>query len=385
MLSLLLSFFFVYCIGAVVSPYLQVMIHNLGYSYKVVGSLLSLYEVAAIVGPLLVALWIDRSGRMKGSVLLCSLLSMGGMALLMFSRSIPSTAFALSLYALTYRSIIPAMDSYANNRFDGNAGLYSLVRSVGTFGFILLSLFFALSKQPDLKSNVAIGSWALGSTSIFLVLVLGWKDEPKHAPLVVIGEPAGGPWYDRAFVVGMLVIALNRFSLSAVASFFSLFLVDELGINAISLMNAIGAGSEFLIMIVAGILLQRKRVLPYHLFVASALAMVVRLLIYALFPTFGGILVAQLLHSISYGAFHPAAIFFVARRVRRHRRTLGMSIYASLGTGLPTVVGTLLGGVIVQHCGYTALFLSYAGVAALSLVVTMLFSSTLRHSPLEEV
>ncbi len=385
MLNLSLSFFFVYCIVAVISPYLQVMIHNLGCSYEVVGALLSLYEVAAIVGPMLVAVWIDRSGRMKGTVLACTIISMAAMALLMTSTSLIAVMFALMLFALSFRSIMPAMDSYTNNRYDGNSRLYSLVRSVGTFGFILLSLFFAVTGLPDLKSNSAIGLWALASSLLFLLVVLWWKDEPKRAMIVSTDGVKGGRWYDRAFVVGMVIIALNRLSLSSVTSFLSLFLVEELGINAISLMNAIGAASEFFAMIAAGILLQKKRVLPYHLFAASSLAMVIRLLIYALFPTFAGVLVGQLLHSLGYGVFHPAAIFFVARRVKRHRRTLGMSIYASLGTGLPAVVGSALGGFIVQHFGYSRLFLSYALFALSSLLLTLIFIKTLRQEPLEAV
>lgn len=385
MLSLTLSFFSFYCITAVVSPYLPVMVHNLGYSYKMTGALLALYEVAAIVGPLLVAMWIDKSGRMKRSVLLCTILSMAGMALLMFSTSTSSAALALVLFALTYRSIMPAMDSYANNHFDGNPSQYSLVRSVGTAGFILFSLFFAATQRPDLKDNVDIGRWALICTLVFALFVFTWKSEPRQSRVLVTAAGEGRPWYDRAFIVGMVIIALNRFSHSAVTSFFSLFLVEEVGTNAISLMSAISAGSEFFAMIGAGILLQRKRVLPYHLFLASGLAMVARLLIYALFPSFRGVVVAQLLHSLAYGAFHPAAIFFVARRVRRERRTLGMSIYASLGTGLPSVVGTLLGGAIVDHYGYATLFTTYAGVATLSLVVALLFSRTMHQPPLEEV
>lgn len=385
MLNLSLSFFFVYCIVAVISPYLQVMIHNLGYSYAVVGALLSLYEVAGIVGPMLVAVWIDRSGRMKSSVLACVLISMAAMAVLMTGSSLITVLLALTLFALTFRSIMPAMDSYTNNRFDGNSRSYSLVRSVGTVGFILLSLFFAATGLPDLQDNIAIGLWAIASSLLFLFTVFGWKDEPKRVRVPAADAAVEGPWYDRAFVVGIIVIALNRLSLSSVTSFLSLFLVEELKINAISLMNAIAAASEFFAMIAAGILLQKKRVLPYHLFVASSLSMVIRLLIYALFPTFGGVLVGQLLHSFGYGAFHPAAVFFVARRVRRHRRTLGMSIYASLGTGLPTVVGSVLGGFVVQHFGYGTLFLSYALFALASLVLALLFIKTMRREPLEAV
>ncbi|MCK9546976.1 MAG: MFS transporter [Sphaerochaeta sp.] len=385
MVNLSLSFFFFYCAVAVVTPYLQVMIYNLGYSYQAVGALLSLHEVVAIVGPFFVAAWIDRSGRMKRTVLVCTLLFIASMALLMTASTLVIVIAALVLLALSFRSILPALDSYANSRFDGNARSYSLVRSVGTVGFILFSLFFATTGLPDLGSNRSIGLWSLAPLILFLLAVVRWKDESGRVHRVPVAEAGTRPWYDRAFVVGMVVIALNRLSLSAVTSFFSLFLVDELGINAISLMNAIGAAGEFFAMIGAGILLERKRVLPYHLFIVSSLAMVLRLLLYAFVPTFGGVLVAQLLNSFSFGAFQPAAILFVVHRVRRHRQTLGMSVYASLGTGVPVVMGSILGGFIVQRHGYTALFITYAGFAFASLIVAMLCAETLRQQPLEAV
>jgi PPP family 3-phenylpropionic acid transporter len=96
-------------------------------------------------------------------------------------------------------------------------------------------------------------------------------------------------------------------------------------------------------------------------------------------------LAGQLLHSIGYGFFHPAAIFFVARRVRRSHRTLGMSIYISLGTGLPAVLGSSLGGLIVESFGYRTLFLSYSFFALASALLCFVFYRTMTTSPLEEV
>jgi PPP family 3-phenylpropionic acid transporter len=37
-----------------------------------------------------------------------------------------------------------------------------------------------------------------------------------------------------------------------------------------------------------------------------------------------------------------------------------MTIYLSLGTGLPTFLGNILGGFIVEYLGYRTLFASYA-------------------------
>lgn len=386
MLILYSSFFFMYSIYAIVNPFLQVMLRNMGYSYDVVGVLLSLFEVAGIVGPLLIAHLVDKRGNMKAVVLLSTVLSSIGMVLLMKSSTLGATVLGLVMVAFFLRSLMPVLDSYANNLFDGDSQKYTLIRSFGTLGFVFFSLLFAATKKPDLSNNVSIGTYALIISAMFCLLVFGWKREQKREKRQVTASvPKQGSWYDRAFVVGIFIIALNRISMSSISSFFSLYLVEELKINAISLMNALAAGSEFGAMILAGILIQRKKVLPIHLFITSGFAMVVRLVIYALVPTIAGILAAQLLHSIAYGFFHPAAIYFVARRVKRTHRTLGMSIYVSLGTGLPAVLGSSLGGMVVELFGYRTLFLSYSFFALASVVLCFVFYRTMTTSPLEEV
>lgn len=355
---------------AVVNPYLQVMIRNLGYTHDMVGFLLAVFETAGIVGPMLVARYVDTRGSSKTTILFCTVVSAFAMVLLMFSSTIWLTMLALVLLAFFMRSFFPILDSYTNNHLDGDAQKYSLLRSGGTVGFVFFSLVLAATNRPDLTSNTNIGFHALFGFSLFLLPVLAWKREPKKIhPKHRSSDNDEGKWYDMAFVVGLVIIGLNRISMSSIASFFSLYLVEELQVNAISLMNAIASGSEFGAMILAGFLLQRKKVLPVQLLMISSAAMVVRLLIYAFVPTFAGALVAQFLHSLCYGFFHPAAIFLVARRVRRSHRTLGMSMYVSLGIGLPTVIGSSLGGIVLEYAGYRMLFMGYALFALASILV----------------
>ena len=380
------SFFFVYAIYAVVNPFLQVMLRNLGYSHEMVGLLLSLFEVSGIVGPLLLARQVDKRGNMKGAVLLCTVGSIIPMPLLMYSSSLPVILLGLLVLSFFLRSLLPLLDTYANNLFNGDAQRYALLRSFGTVGFVFFSLVFAATNRPNLSSNVHIGAYAIGTSILFLLPVLGWKREPKRntRSFLPLSEP-GGKWYDQAFVIGMLIIALTRISMASISSFFSLYLVEELQINAISMMNAIAAGSEYGAMLLAGILIQRKKVLPVHLLMISSAGMVVRLLIYSFFPSFSGVLVAQLLHSLCYGFFHPAAIYFVARRVKRSHRTLGMSIYVSLGTGLPAVIGSSLGGVVVEQFGYAMLFLSYSLFALTAFVLCLIFYKRMTVPALEAI
>ncbi len=386
MVNLFASFFLIYAIYAVVNPFLQVMLRNMGYSYELVGLLLSLFEVAGFIGPLLLGHHVDRKRDMKRTMLLSILATTTGVVLLLFSQSLLVTVVSLLVFGFFLRSLFPLIDSYTNNLYDGDAQTYTVLRSAGTVGYVFFSLVFAFTNRPNLESNNSIGAYCLLSILLFLFPVLGWKREVapvRNACPLESEQP--GRWYDRAFVVGMVIIALNRFSMSSISSFFSLYLVEELQVNAISLLNAIAAGSEFGAMILAGRLLQKGKVLPVQLLIISGFGMVIRLLIYAFFPTFTGALVAQLLHSVCYGFLHPAAVFLVSRRVRRSHRTIGMSIYVSLGTGLPSVLGSMLGGVVVAYGGYQLLFSSFSLFSVASVLIALLFYKTMTAAPMETV
>jgi PPP family 3-phenylpropionic acid transporter len=97
-----------------------------------------------------------------------------------------------------------------------------------------------------------------------------------------------------------------------------------------------------------------------RILVISALAVSLRLSIYAFFPVKTGIICAQLLHSLCFGLFHPAAVAFISSCVPPERRAWGMSLYLSLGSGVPALLGNILGGIIVETAGYQALYSTFA-------------------------
>jgi len=390
MFQLYLSFFFVYSIFAIVNPYLQVLLRNSGYSYEAVGLLLGLFEVAGIVGPLVVGRIVDKTGRLKDTVLVSTAVTALGLILLVRGGPVWVTVLALAIIAFFLRPLLPLVDTVATNRFNGDAQKYSHIRAFGTLGFVVFSLAYSILGRPILTDNSNIIMYALLGCLCFFLPVLSWKEEklPKKEKIQTKTKRVPfsvNPWFDSAFVIGLIIIAFNQLGMSAVKSFFSLYLVEELHINSISLMNAIGAGSEIVLMLLAGYLIQKKGVLPVFLLLLSGLGLVVRLLIYARFPTFTGVIVGQLLHSVCFGFFHPAAIQLVARRVKRSHRALGMSMYISLGTGLPTVLGSSLGGFLTERFGYKVLFESFSVFAMISVMLCLVFWKKMRAPALEEV
>lgn len=388
MLQLYISFFFLYSIFAVVNPFLQVLLRNSGYSYEAVGILLAIFEIAGIVGPLVVGRIVGKTGRLKDTILVSTAAASLGLILLVRSGPVWLTIVALAISAFFLRSLLPLLDTVATNRFNGDAQKYSYIRSFGTLGFVVFSLAFAALGIPVVSDNSSIIRYALMGCLLFFLPVLSWKEapQPKKSKEPVQRVPFSvDPWFDSAFVIGLVIIALNRLSMSAVSSFLSLYLVEELHIHAISLINALAAGAELLFMVFAGYLIQKKKVLPVFLLLISGLGMVLRLLIYAHFPSLAGVVVGQLLHSVGFGFFHPAAIQLVARRVKRSHRALGMSMYISLGTGLPSVLGATLGGVLTEGFGYKVMFESFSVFAMLSVLLCLVFLKKMRTPAIEEV
>jgi PPP family 3-phenylpropionic acid transporter len=119
-------------------------------------------------------------------------------------------------------------------------------------------------------------------------------------------------------------------------------------------MWALATLAETIVMFISGKIIARFGALNILAF--SSAFVTIRLLIYALFPFKGGIICAQLLHCFCYGLFHPAAVVFISNSVPPEHRAMGMSLYLSLGTGLPALIGNAMGGFIIEHSGYLALF-----------------------------
>jgi PPP family 3-phenylpropionic acid transporter len=92
----------------------------------------------------------------------------------------------------------------------------------------------------------------------------------------------------------------------------------------------------------------------------SLLAVILRNLVYAIFPTFGGAVAGQLFHSVCFGLFHPAAVVFVTQRAPKRLMAVGLTLYSSVAVGIASVLGNILGGIVIDSLGYRPLFVVFS-------------------------
>lgn len=379
-MALILPFLAAFAVYGVATPYLSVLVRSLGYGPAVVGFLLGLFEVSGIAGPFLIGKVADRMGRYRPALAVCAVLMLAALPPLALLRHPAASAVALVVLAMGVRSMVPVLDASATVVL-GPSGDYGRVRVFGSVSFVVTAL--GLQFTPVLRpvDPFGISAW-IGVAAIALLVSLaalpdgGPADRrraergsrpafpPSSAP-PRLGSRAAS--WDPAFLWGLAVIGLSRIAMAPVVSFFSLYLTEELRWDAVGLMWALSAGSEIPVMFLSARLV--KRFGPPRLLALSSAAVAARLAVYALFPTPGGAVAGQLLHSICYGLFHPAAVAFVATRVPPEKRATGMAMYLSVGVGLPTFLGSSIGGLVVEAAGYRVLFASFISFAAASLAL----------------
>jgi PPP family 3-phenylpropionic acid transporter len=366
------SYVLTFTVFAVTTPYLSIMVRDLGYSPFWVGILLGIFEGSAIAGPFIFGYWADKTGNYRPPMVVsCVLPALAAIPLVRWIHPVIS-AVLLAAIAFGFRSTSSLLDAITTIQI-GKSGDYGKIRACGSISFIVFVLF--LQWTPFLKPNSAvnIAFWivvtSLAAIIYLLILprVLLTSIEHGKEKNDDADREKGIPLLSIYFIGGFAIIFLCRFAMSSVYTYLPLYLTETLHWNAVGLMFALSSASEVPFMFISVMLLRRFGALS--LLALSAGGIALRLLLWALFPYKPVIIAAQLLHSLCFGIYHPAAVQFISSVFPAEKRGRGMPVYLALGSGLPALLGNMTGGVIVQTIGYRPLFAIYAGTAAAAVLI----------------
>lgn len=357
-----------------ISPYTQLLLRNKGYSHSLVGVIVAIGQVASIFFPVLFGMLSDRTRKTR---LLFVVLAAGTAIAFVptaLSGSVAVTIGCFFVASALFWSINPMNDGYENRVFKGDSSKYGVGRAMGTLGYLVCLVVFALTGFPVETDNRSIALCTVVTLSVFCFMVLfAPKDEPKCVELKGNeGRFFSFDWFSSKFYLMMFVVALTRIAEAVIDKLLSSYMTENLNLGGrFALFVALGAASEFVMMVVGGRLMQKGKVSAYGLIVMSAIGMIVRLLIYRFFPTIEAFTVAQLLHSFTFGALHIGVSKFVAQNVNESHYSLAMSFYWAIATNLPEMIGVLAGGFVIDIFGYGTLFASYVVFPVLALVICL--------------
>jgi PPP family 3-phenylpropionic acid transporter len=328
-------FFYFAFIGAF-SPYFALYLQSLRFSATDIAVLMSMMQVMRIVAPALWGWLADRLGARMPIVRLAALCSLAGFAGLFLSEQ------------FFWSAALPLVEGVTFDHLGANPGGYGRVRLWGSVGFIavVLGLGYLLDHLPE-RAVLWVSALILGG-----ILVCAWcvEDAPRGRHLE---EAEGLRTVLRQPPVRFLFAACFLMSAAhgALYVFYSILLVGAGYDKAtVGWMWTLGVVAEIGVFLAMPRLLRSVAERTILMF-AFACAVLRFLLIGWGVESLALLVAAQLLHGVTFGAYHSAAIVAVNRWFPGRLQSRGQALYGSVSFGAGGMVGGVLSGLVWQSAG----------------------------------
>ncbi len=372
-LSLRIGFFFLFVWFGVVIPHLQLLFAALGFSPGGVGLILGAFQLAGVAGPIALGRAADRWGRYKPVLVAVVIVSSLSLWAASTFESIVMVMLLGAVSGFFFQGAVPLTDALTNATLKDPEASYGATRVYGSISFIITNLILQATGIIDGTSARRILLMILGAGALYLLSI---HFLPKANPVSARSEhmPPSGPEFrdgvlglSRPVVLFLVTIFLGRIGMSGYYSFFSIFLNQEVGVSVVGGYWALGAIAEIPIMFLSGRLIRRFGSLRLVRF--ALLVMALRLGLWSFLRNPVALASTQLLHSVTFGVFHVASIAFVARHTPRERLGIALAAYSAIALGIPQVLGSALGGFVIEAVGFFGFYALFAILPLASAVI----------------
>ncbi len=367
------QYFFYFSILGIFLPYFNLYCYHLNFSGFEIGLLSSIRSVTLVLFPLFWGALADQYQIRRPIYIGCCFASMATWALYLHYQEFWPMFVITICYGIFFSPIISFLEAITIETLGDKKTRYGTIRAWGSFSFIMTVI--VMGKLIDASSIQIIvlcilcGSAFMGLTGITIPGVTTQKrkslflSQAKHL-------------FSRRMYVFLACAVLMLISHGAYYGFFSIHLAKlGYGSTFIGFSWALASIAEIFVMIKSEAIFKRfsmEKVLLFSFFVAG----IRWLALYAATST-TVILLTQLTHAITYGAFHIASILYIDSLAPKEAKTLGQAINNALTYGLGLMVGFFLSGLLFEPLGSHNLFFLSAGMA---LLAGLLFSFSLKNN-----
>jgi PPP family 3-phenylpropionic acid transporter len=371
-------FFYFAFIGAF-SPYFGLYLQSLSFSAWDIGLLMSQMQLMRLCAPYLWGVLADRLAQRVSVVRLAAVLSLIGFSAFFVVKSFPAMLVAMALLAFFWSGALPLVETVTFDHLRDQPGRYSRIRLWGSVGFIV-----AVMGTGALLDGLPLPSllWVIAGTLIgILIYALGVPEAPSHASTdehLPVGDIVRQTRVRALFAACFMMSAAH----GALYVFYSIHLADhQYGKFLVGCLWSLGVLAEIIVFFFMNDLL-RQFGLRAILLLSFAAATVRFLMIGWGVDWLLVIVLAQLLHGLTFGAYHAAAIAAVNRWFPGRCQARGQALYSSVSFGAGGLVGGLLSGWTWERLGAAP---TYALSSAFALVGLLFVAQWVHRSDLDDV
>ena len=268
----------------------------------------------------------------------------------------------LIVWSLFWSGLLPLVEASTMTLLRARAGVYGRIRLWGSIGFIVVVvsggyLFDAF--------GVGLLEWMiLLLLALTAVTVFALPRERTRSAAPTSKVSLRSVLANRS-VIGMIAgFFLMQFAHAPYNTFYSIYLVDTgYSKTAVGWLWALGVVAEIVLFFWLPQLMRRWRI--EQILVACFGFAIVRFLMIAWgVESLVVLLIAQLMHAMTFGAFHATGVTATHRVFRGDLQSRGQALYSSIGYGVGGAIGTLTAGYTWETLGGAVTF-SLSAVAAL--------------------
>ena len=362
-------FFYFAFIGAF-SPYFGLYLQSLSFSAWDIGLLMSQMQLMRLFGPYLWGALADRLARRVPIIRLAGVLSLIGFSAFFFVRSFEAFLLAMAVLSFFWSAALPLVETVTFDHLREEPARYSRIRLWGSVGFIV-----AVMGTGALLDHLALPSllWVIVATlSGILLYALVLPEAPAHVHFAEhppVGEILRQPRVRALFASCFAMSAAH----GALYIFYSIYLADHgYSKSLVGGLWSLGVLAEIAVFYYMSRLMRRFGL--RSILLASFAAAVLRFLMIGWgVESLTVIVLAQLLHGLTFGAYHAAAITAVNGWFPGRSQARGQALYSSLSFGAGGLLGGLLSGWMWDGIGAALTFTLSAVFALLGLLLVALW------------
>jgi PPP family 3-phenylpropionic acid transporter len=361
-------FYFLYFAAfGIYVPYWTLYLKHLHLSPVQIATIYAIPSVARILFPPIYGYFADRLQDRNRILRITAIGQVLPFLLLFYFHSYSALLILISLFSLFNAAVLPFMEATVQEEQEKGKLDYGRTRLWGTVSFILMAAtfgrFIERFQQQSILFGLTIFFSALSILSFFQPAgKMGFPFRKKDIEPILKERHT---WFFLASVFFMHV------SQAAYYGFFSIHL-SELGFHgsSIGIQWATAAASELLIFVFASSILAEFRLSV--LFRICLLLAVFRWLWMYEARSYFWLLLSQGMHAFTFGLFHITCMRLIHTIFPEGFRSIGQSLFSSIGWGFGAVVGVMLSGYLWERFGVKT-FLFSSAIAFVGFLISLLF------------
>ena len=359
-------YFFYYAFIGMFAPYWSLYLKSIHFDAVEISILLSVQPVMRMLAPNLWGWLADHTGQrlyvLKIAATLSAVFYMG----VFFTTSFWGMLLVLALMSFFWSASMPLVEATTLSYLGKHSTRYGRIRSWGSIGFIMtvVGLGYAFD-------HIAI-AWLLWAGLVCEVGILIFSRQIPHTE-VSAHHTDTLPIKQIVFKPRVLALLGACFCMSMAHgpyyTFYSIYLVEHgYAKSAIGGLWALGVICEIGVFFIMPWLANRYGYTRI-LLVSFACAVTRFLMIGWYVDMLLVLLIAQVLHAATFGAYHAASVGLVHEFFKGRHQAKGQALFGSLTYGAGGMVGGLASGPLWQHYGASLMFTASALAALIGMLL----------------